>query len=918
MECIVTIGAIVVIGLAIYFQIRLRALEKKSREIDALKAEMHSFRAMLGIESAPQDVPTVAPLDADAQSTLSGISPVPPTPTPTPPQVPTPKPAAATQPAPAIPAPMVVTPTSAPEVAAAIPVVAARGPSLAERMPDSPLWRWFMGSHMVVRVGIAILFIGVAFLLKYAADQGWLSIDLRLAGAGVLGVGLVYAGWRLRNSQRIYALTLQGGGIGIAYLTTFVAFRFYERLPAPLAFALLVAIGITCGVLAVLNDAKALALPTIIGGFAAPLLVTTEGGSHVTLFSYITLLNAAILLIAWYKSWRELNLVGFLFTLVLASWWGGAYYQPEYFTTVEPFLLLFFAFYLAIGLLFARRQPPRLVGLVDGPLVFLTPAIVMGWQALLVRDTAYGLAWSAAGMGLLYLLLFVALGRASANYTHLRESYLAIGTVLLTLAVPFAVDGQLTSAIWALAGAGILWIGLRQARRFHILWGGLIQLGAAFFFTIELMGEFFASSTGEPSRWLGLLDSVVVSGVLIAVAALITGYLTLMAVRRGEQFMVKGDLRLISWGATLWGLWWWYGTGIYALSRYFMDDSGNLTLISLFVVLTAIVGEWLGGRFHWRAIRLTSLLLWAAIALVALLHAIFYGALFVGLGWLVWPAAVVVHYWMLYRLDHVAKLRIYHAIGLWLLAGLAMTDLIADDLTWQGNQLWAVLAVLAVPILLILLVSLLGKRLPWPTAKHYTHYMTIGLAPLLFIVVGISVINNLSHNGDSTPFAYLPLLNPVSIAHIIILGTLAVWIVQMQKNVTQSGALRPAWVAGAFLCFLWLNADIARIIHHFWGVPFQFSDLLRSSLLQSIYSIFWTLLAMTLMFIGTRTARRFLWLFGAALLAVTVIKLLVIDLSAADTLARIVSFIVVGLLMLLIGYVSPIPPATHKEEAVGG
>jgi uncharacterized membrane protein len=58
---------------------------------------------------------------------------------------------------------------------------------------------------------------------------------------------------------------------------------------------------------------------------------------------------------------------------------------------------------------------------------------------------------------------------------------------------------------------------------------------------------------------------------------------------------------------------------------------------------------------------------------------------------------------------------------------------------------------------------------------------------------------------------------------------------------------------------------------------------------------------------------------GAALLALTVIKLLVLDLSAADTLARIVSFIVVGLLMLLIGYVSPIPSITarHQEPAGG-
>lgn len=130
-------------------------------------------------------------------------------------------------------------------------------------------------------------------------------------------------------------------------------------------------------------------------------------------------------------------------------------------------------------------------------------------------------------------------------------------------------------------------------------------------------------------------------------------------------------------------------------------------------------------------------------------------------------------------------------------------------------------------------------------------------------------------------------------------------------------ALQPLWITGACLFFLWFNADVARIVHHFWGVPFEIEELLRFSLLQSVYSIIWTLLAMALMFTGTRLARRWLWLTGAVLLALTVLKLLVLDLSAADTLARIVSFIVVGLLMLLIGYFSPIPPVAHKAVITG-
>src|SRR6185295_10588610 len=41
---------------------------------------------------------------------------------------------------------------------------------------------YFTGGNLVVRTGIIVLFFGVAFLLKFAADRHMLPIELRLAG----------------------------------------------------------------------------------------------------------------------------------------------------------------------------------------------------------------------------------------------------------------------------------------------------------------------------------------------------------------------------------------------------------------------------------------------------------------------------------------------------------------------------------------------------------------------------------------------------------------------------------------------------------------------------------------------------------------------------------------------------------------
>jgi uncharacterized membrane protein len=72
-------------------------------------------------------------------------------------------------------------------------------------------------------------------------------------------------------------------------------------------------------------------------------------------------------------------------------------------------------------------------------------------------------------------------------------------------------------------------------------------------------------------------------------------------------------------------------------------------------------------------------------------------------------------------------------------------------------------------------------------------------------------------------------------------------------------------------------------------------------------------LALCAMFVATRLRLRPLWLTGAGLMGVVVVKLFFVDLSNVGGVERIVSFIGVGLLMLVIGYVSPVPPSTAGE-----
>jgi len=383
------------------------------------------------------------------------------------------------------------------EVAAmpAVPPVQAAGAASAPTGSSPPhrLWAWFTGGNALTRIGVVILFFGVAFLLKYFSERFTIPIELRLAAVAGSGFALTALGMRLATSRPGYGLSLQGAGAGILYLTAYAAFRLYGVLPATLAVVLLIAVSALTVWLAVRNDSQPLAGLAIAGGFLAPVLVGNDGGP-VLLFGYFALLNAAIFTLAWSKAWRALNAVGFAFTFVLGLAWGREFYAPEHFATVQPFLALFFVFYVAIAILYARRGPLAARDPVDGLLVFGVPLVGFALQAALVRDFEYGAAWSALALAIVYALLFLALRRRrEPGFPLLSRAFLVLAVVFATIAIPFALDNRWTAAFWAIEAAGVYWIGARQnawlARAFALV----VESGAGIVFVVSGIG-----ATGDP------------------------------------------------------------------------------------------------------------------------------------------------------------------------------------------------------------------------------------------------------------------------------------------------------------------------------------------------------------------------------------------------------------------------------------
>jgi len=205
-------------------------------------------------------------------------------------------------------------------------------------------------------------------------------------------------------------------------------------------------------------------------------------------------------------------------------------------------------------------------------------------------------------------------------------------------------------------------------------------------------------------------------------------------------------------------------------------------------------------------------------------------------------------------------------------------------------------------------------RSRWPFAAHENAFRVGAVVPLLAITFAWTLFANSVCDGSAAPLPYVPLLNPLDVAQLALLAA-AVWAV---GRFWQDEDKRAEWIramhmllAGA--AFYWLNAALLRTIHHWAGVPFELHALLESRVAQAALSLLWTVTALVLMLAAGRRHARSLWMLGAALLGLVVLKLFVNDIGTSGT-ERVVSFIGVGVLLLVIGYVAPVPPRMPAEN----
>lgn len=793
---------------------------------------------------------------------------------------------------------------------------------------------WLLGGNTVLRLGLMMLFVGLAFLAKYSIEHALLPPEVRLAGIGLAGLVLFGLGWRKRSSAEhgIFSLSMQGGGVGVLYLTVFAAYRLYHLLPAGTTFGLLALVCVFSTAIALLQNAQTMAFIGFAGAFAAPVLASSGQGDHVGLFSYYLLLNCGIVAVAALRAWRPLNLLGFFATFGIATAWGVLQYRPEHLETTLPFLVAFFAQYLLAAWWYALRHGLPKQRAVDATLVFGNPIVSMGLLTHMVWDIPYASAAGALGLAAWYLLVgfWTIRRRPGPPARWLVECCVALALGFATLAVPLALDGRWISAAWAAEGAAVFWIGLRQQRWVARLAGSALQGLAAMSYlqAIEL-----PSTTTLP-----LANPTFVGAVLLAASALVIAWLVHRydgpATRRTHWNQTYLDLEPY-WPPVMGAvgfLWWQWAlwSEIERLPAGTPDAWFTVPAQHYLTVLGWVLSAWLVHHLarpeRQKPITVAAYpallnMPWLLLAAMEGLGATGYSLH--GGGWWIWPLLLAAHLHTLCHVDHLAPRTAWswtHSAGVWLLM------LLGGNLLYWGvrsaglwHTAWATVAMLSAgsAVLLVLGAQRLldtqsSARQRWPLQHEAYAYLWRGAAPLAVLVLLSALGVAVSSRGNTEPLPYVPLFNPTDLSVALALAVTALWARHVRASdlplpalVRHRGA-DAAWLAVAFVA---INTVWLRIAHHFGGVPWSAEALFESFLVQAGYSLLWTMLALVLMLTAHRRQTRTLWMGGAGLLGLTVLKLLLIDLSNRGGGERIVTFIGVGVLMLVIGYFSPLPPA---------
>jgi uncharacterized membrane protein len=863
---------------------------------------------------------------------------------PVPPEIPPPP---VVPPEPLVPPPPAVPPESPVPPPPSVPVL----PGARRAEPSGPAFTLprldlddLLGARGLALAGGVVTLLGVAFFFVLAANRGWIGPLERVGLGGLASAAVFAAGFLIyaRYGHLYAAVAAAGAGLAGGYATLLAAAALYDLVPPLAALVLAGAIAGVGVALSLLWSSEVIASLGLIGALAFPLVVLLDRDLTVLGTAFAAVVFAAAAAVGLRQDWQGLFVAAVavsapqIATLVLVEG------EPAG-ARVIALAAVFVGLYLATGIL---RQLAA-----GGPrLDALAGALVAGAASLaglacfaLLEDAGRGIAF--ATLAIVYGLVAAAFWRDET--LELASLAAAASTALAAVAAAELLGGPGLVVAWAAEAAVLAWLGRRLAEsRFQLLALGYLVVALGYTLVEEAPPEtlyergadyaagipaLLAVATGAalfgllarswpvqraresmPALVRGLIDDLHAQRPVLAALALAAA--GVLAVDAGSLALLDLFERLDVPEAFAWGhlavtvLWCGVALGVLGLGVVRRDrraEAGGLAVLSAALLsFTLFTVDGLPEARGWAALVLA-----ASCAAAAVLH-----GLRAQRSRAVAPVAVALAVPLV--LIACFELLSHRLEGYGVLAAAAVFAGVSAGV-WKTRRLATSFWVAALPLGLIASVVLLDASwlvLSWAAAAAAVAAAgRLAFEPRLWLasagLVALSaayVLGELAPperflEASDAPAAGVPAVVCVCAALLALLlsfrhlepaDRLDSWLARVGK--------RREWLFGA-LSALFLYAASLTILGFVEAVSHGSgeTDLQRG---HTVVSALWGTIALVSLVVGLRRRSRALRLAGLGLFALALGKLFLYDLSMLSSVARALSFLAVGAVLLLGGF----------------
>ena len=333
------------------------------------------------------------------------------------------------------------------------------GPTMSTDDEDDEGFNYekFIGENLFGKIGILVFVLGIAFFVKYAIDQNWIGHTMRTAlgfGVGTLLLGIA---WRLGERYRAFSSLLAGGGCAVYYVTTAIAFHYYQLFSQSVAFGIMVVVTLFMAWTARHYERRELAVTAIVGGFLAPFLTATGTPNFLFLYVYMVILGLGSLYLSWGTRWNELPLISTAATYLALFLIGKDFVELPY-----GVHLLFYGLFWVISTascftLLRRGMVPLFTGFHIATMI-LSSMFTIFLVAAQGDDEYYENGFTALTMGAAYIGLHLWLRYKERTKDATQAILLALGLVYVSVSLPLFFSGAVLTVCFSAEMVLLLWL----------------------------------------------------------------------------------------------------------------------------------------------------------------------------------------------------------------------------------------------------------------------------------------------------------------------------------------------------------------------------------------------------------------------------------------------------------------------------